>query len=60
MKIKTLGVVVLLDDGNVHQVALTDEMISALLSDLRNLYFQDGKIKVLDNILDGVEFNQND
>jgi len=47
MKIKTLGVIVKLDNDKTYQVALTDEMIESLISDLQMLYFTKNKIKLL-------------
>jgi len=46
MKIETLVVLVKADNGAIHQVALTDEMIDCLKSDLRD-YFKGGVIKVM-------------
>ena len=55
MKIKSLAVIVTTDENKAYQVALTNDKIDALISDLRNLYFSDGVIKILDNELSGLE-----
>ena len=55
MKIKNLAVIVTTDEDKAYQVALTDEKIESLISDLRNLYFSDGVIKIIDNELSGLE-----
>jgi len=55
MKIKNLAVIVTSYEDKAYQVALTDEKIESLISDLRNLYFSDGVIKIIDNELSGLE-----
>ena len=55
MKIKNLAVIITLEAGGTHQVALTDEMIEALISDLGNLYFPEGVIKIMSTNLEGID-----
>ena len=47
MKIETLAIIVKLDNGKIHQVAMTNEMIDTLISDLQMLYFTKNTIKLL-------------
>ena len=47
MKIDTLAIIVKLDTGKTHQVALTNEMIGSLINDLHMLYFTKNTIKLL-------------
>jgi len=47
MKIDTLAIIVKLDTGKTHQVALTNEMIGSLINYLHMLYFTKNTIKLL-------------
>lgn len=54
MRIKNLAVIVTTEDNKAYQVALTEEMISVLIDDLKSLYFPDSNIKVIDKELESI------
>lgn len=58
-QIKHIAVIVTTNKGNTYQVALTNEQCEALIADLRNLYFQNGKIGIIPTKLHGVEIVEN-
>lgn len=56
MEVKSIAVIVKSEKGEIYQVALNNEKLHSLLSDLRNLYFSGEAIKILPNKLEGIEF----
>jgi hypothetical protein len=55
----TLAVLIRTKNGKIYQAALTEEMSSALYTDLKNLYFDDGVVKIMPTELQGIEFSEN-
>ena len=52
---KTLAVIIQTEDDEYYQVALTTEMAAALFTDLKQLYFSDGTVKVLPQKIEGIK-----
>lgn len=55
-KMKEIGIVVCLENGDVHQVALNQLQLNTLKQFLKIQFFNGENIKILPTVLEGVYF----